>query len=103
MAKSAQTLKNTVTGLWQFSKNLNSVSKTVGAVRAAATTANALNAARLVGSGLFFANSEAALQGELNKREAQKELQDKHFKATGKYFDDNDERTVFFNTYLMKN
>ena len=88
LAKSAQTLKNTVTGLWQFSKNLNSVSKTVGAVRAAATTANALNAARLVGSGLFFANSEAALQGELNKREAQKELQDKHFKATGKYLSD---------------
>lgn len=105
LAKSAQTLKNTVTGLWQFSKNLNSVSKTVGAVRAAATTANALNAARLVGSGLFFANSEAALQGELNKREAQKELQDKHFKATGKYLSDEelDKQTLDVQkmTYLL--
>lgn len=83
LAEGGNILKNTITGLWNMSKALNTASKVVGTVEALSAGQKALNISKMVGSSLFFVNSEAALQGELNARQAQKKIGEEHFKRTG--------------------
>lgn len=84
-------LKNTVSAVYALSKGVNTA-KTLGlgaatlqGLKAINTANNIRTASQLVGTTLFYANAEAALQAELNARNLENNLQTQYYDNTGKY------------------
>lgn len=87
LAKDAQTLRTAFSSLLNVSKALNSGKAITGlaSLNALANTTRMSTAARALGTSLFYANGEAALNSEMVARQMIEDRQREHFELTGRY------------------